>query len=286
MNDRQRAILKKMMWVCIFLIILFVFFFFWPKFTGGNQEEAASSAHQFFNWAKWLMLIPFLVGPFILFAFIWEFFKKQKIDETGAATADVLLTIQAPNRRINILFGLLITLSFTVILMILLFRPDIILEQHQLDGITSTEKLIFGFFSVLCMFLLIAGGRQLFTNQYVFIATTKGFQYTPAGINIGWILWEEVDAVREASVLSGNGLIGAITTIPVLGIRLRNPDDYAKKYNPALQKLVSMTGKFNNFQTEGVGDIVLKLADFGKRYKEVITLIESRVQLKNETPNG
>lgn len=285
MNDRQRAILKKMMGVCIFLMILFVFFFFWPNFTGGNQEEAASSAHQFFNWVKWLMFIPLLVGPFILYAFIREFFKKQKIDQTGAATADVLLTIQVPNRRINILFGLLITLSFTVILMILLFRPDIILDQHQLDGITSTEKFIFGFFSVLCLFLLIAGGRQLFTDQYVFIATTKGFQYTPAGINMGWVLWEDVNAVREASVLSGNSLLGAITTIPVLGIRLRNPDDYAKKYNPALQKLSSLTGKFNNFQTEGVGDILLNPADFGKRYTEVKKLMESRIQLKNETLN-
>lgn len=270
-----------MTWLSLFSMMLFLFFFFWPALTNDNKVEAASSARQFFNWVKWLMLIPFLVGPYVFYALMRAYFSKRNAENSDAANAAILLTIETPKRSVSLLVGLFIILSLTIILTLLLFFPGTFLKQQQLENITTTERLIFGFFYVLSLLLLVVGSRRLFTHPYVFIATTKGFQYIPAGIPIGWILWEDVEEIRETSILSGNSLLGAITTIPVLGIKLRNPEDYARKYNPSLQKLFRLTGKFNNFQTEGVGDLLLNKADFGNHYNEVKTFIESSIQLKS-----
>jgi hypothetical protein len=276
MNENQRRLLIKLQWFTIPFMILVVAFSIWPHFSTGNKVEAAESARQFFQWAELLILIPFLICVFVAYAFMREFFRKIKTDETNqAASADVLLKMKALGNKPAIFLVSLATLGFVVLMNLLLFKPQTILEDYQLEAVTLGEKCFFGFFYILCHFLLIVFIRQLFSNSYLFIATVKGFKYTPAGISSGWVFWEDIEEVREASVLFGNSVAGP-TTVLVLGIKLRYPENYIQNYNPALQTLLTAAGQLNNYQTEGAGDLLLNPADFGNRYEEVKALIKMK----------
>jgi hypothetical protein len=83
----------------------------------------------------------------------------------------------------------------------------------------------------------------------LFIATEKGFYYEPAGIGSGWILWEDIAEVSAS-------------------------------YAPLLQQVVKFGQKFNNYQTEGAGDILLRPSDFGDQYEKVFALFKTRQLIK------
>ena len=65
--------------------------------------------------------------------------------------------------------------------------------------------------------------------------------------------------------------------MPVLGIKLIVPEDYnTAAHAPLLQRIVNWGQQFNNYQTEGVGDILLRPQDFGKEYEKVRNLIKEK----------
>jgi hypothetical protein len=279
MNENQRSLIRKIQRYTIPVMILVIVYALWPHITPGNKEEAAAASRQFFKWAELLVLIPFLVCAVAVFALMREFFSKRKKEEwNDAADANLLLQIEAPHQLAGKIIAFLLVLFFAAFMNLLLFAPNRILEQSRVEEITWFEKGIFFFFYILVHFLVIAFGRQLLSRHPLFIATTRGFQYTPAGISTGWVLWEDIEEIRESSVLYGNQ-IGGPTTIPALGIKFRYPEKYAAMYNPTLQKLAGLASKLHNYQTEGVGDLLLNPADFGKRYEEVKTLMEAQIKL-------
>lgn len=277
MNENQRSLIRKLQWYTIPVMILWVLYAVWPHFTNGKQEEAAAASREFLKWIDLLALVPFFVCAYAAYALMREFFSKRKTREwNDVGNAEVLLQVEVPNQLAGKILVLLFSLGFAAFMNLLLFAPLMILEPYQLKEITVFEKGLFFFFYVLCHFLVIVFSRNLFVNHPLFIATTKGFQYTPAGISSGWVLWEDVEEIRESSILSGNK-IGGATTVPVLGLKLRYPENYAAVYNPALQKLVQLAGKLHNYQTEGAGDLLLNPADFGEKYREVKVLLETQI---------
>lgn len=273
MNENQQRLIKKLQWILIPAFILIAGFSLGPYITTGNREEADAAFRKFFLFTEMLMIIPLLFFAFVAYALMREFFRKRNTTDTKEALAEALIKIETPYNKPGIAITLLVALGFVILANLILISPETIFGSEQLNAFTITEKLIFGFFYVLCHFLFIAFGRQLFTTTYLFIATNKGFQYTAAGISSGWVLWEEIEEIRESSVLSGNN-IGGPASVPVLGIKLRSPEKYAAQYNPALQKLILLGGKLNNFQTEGGGDLLLNPAHFGQRFEEVKALIK------------
>ncbi len=90
----------------------------------------------------------------------------------------------------------------------------------------------------------------------IFIATEKGFCYEPTGISTGWILWEDIAEVAESTI-----------------------------YAPLLKYVVEFGQKFHNYQTEGVGDILLRPSDFGDQYEKVLALFKSKTKYI-AIPNG
>ncbi|MFY7901040.1 MAG: hypothetical protein ACOVNY_12705 [Chitinophagaceae bacterium] len=222
------------------------------------------------------MLIPFVICGYVVYALIREFFRNKPSNNSDAACAEKILKIKENKNLLRSLILFIAIICFAAFVNMLLFKPDIILDVRQLEDITFVEKLIFGFFYIVCHFLVIVFFRQLFSNSNLFVATTKGFIYTPAGISTGWILWEEVVAVQETNILFGSSIAGP-TTVPVLGLKLRNPEAYIQQYNPALQQILTKANALNNFQTEGVRDLFLKPSDFGNDYQKVKDLITFKV---------
>lgn len=284
MNENQRQLLKKLQWVTIPCMLLIAGIFFWPLINPGSKEKTAEISRHFFRITEFIMIIPLVIFAFVAYALIREFFSNRKADFTSEALGDVLMKIKTRQNKLGTFIALLVVLGFAVLMNLLLFSPETILEPRQLQEITIVEKLIFGFFYVICHFLLLVFCRQFFRTTSLFTATSKGFQYIPSGISSGWVLWEDIEEIRESSILSGNN-IGGPVAIPVLGIKLRSPEKYTDHYNPALKKLVLLGGKLNNFQTEGVGDLLLDPALFGQRYEEVKALMESKSKLHSQRNN-
>jgi hypothetical protein len=170
-------------------------------------------------------------------------------------------------------------MGFSALVNTMLFVPEILFEKDQIARFTIFEKIIFGFFYLITHFLVIVFGQRLFKGMPpIFIATEKGFSYEPAGISTGWVLWEDITEVRESKVLFGSGVNNGPKLVPVIGIKLINPEQYSVSYAPLLQQVIKIGQKFHNYQTEGVGDILIKPSDLGDQYENVLALFKSKTK--------
>ena len=281
MTGNQKKIVRTLQWIFYPLVALLLIDFI-LRFTSRSPVDTNREIDQLLELIdKVIMIIVFVVMGFVALALIQQFFTKQPQttrDTQDAANAKLLLKIEKPHQTAGNAILLIIALAFSALLNMLLFLPLTLMEQEELDRFGLSEKIAFGFFYVLAHFLVIVFGQRLVKGKPpVFVATEKGFSYEPAGISTGWILWQDIQEVRESSVLFGSGVNNGPVLMPVLGIKLINPEDYnTAVYAPLLQRIVNWGQQFNNYQTEGVGDILLRPQDFGNEYEKVRNLIKEK----------
>jgi hypothetical protein len=218
-----------------------------------------------------------------LISLIQHYFTKNiesRKTHDEAANAKLIMRLEIPNQFVMSLFTLLLLCGFSVLLNTLLFSPETILDAEQINSLEYFEKILFGFFYVLAHFLLVVFTARLIKGiPPLFLATEKGFCYNPAGISTGWILWDDITEVRETEIIYGRSNSTGPTLRPVLGIKFINPENYKNQaYSPLLKKLVDAGQKLNNFQTEGVGDVLLLPEDFGKNYGKVKSLFKDKTK--------
>jgi hypothetical protein len=79
-------------------------------------------------------------------------------------------------------------------------------------------------------------------------------------------------------VFFGSGVNNGPKLVPVIGIKLINPEQYSVSYAPLLQQVIKIGQKFHNYQTEGVGDILIKPSDLGDQYENVLALFKSKTK--------
>lgn len=284
MTENQKKIIRKLQWI-FYPVALLLLIDFILKFFNQPPSAAAGEASQLFEKIdRVIMIVVFVVVSVAVVALIQQFFAKGLAapkDTREAANARLLMKIEASNQLAGSLILFIVTLGFSVLLNVLLFSPQFIFDQEQIDRFELFEKFIFGFFYVIVHFLLLVFGLRLLKGMPpVFIATEKGFCYEPAGISSGWILWEDIEEVRESTVLTGSAGNTGPTAMPVLGIKLINPEEYnAAAYAPLLQRVVSIGQKLNNYQTEGVGDLLLRPSDFGEDYEKVKALFKAKSKI-------
>jgi hypothetical protein len=281
MTGNQQKIFRTLKWI-FYPVALLMMLDFILKFIGHSPLEGSEKSNELFEMIdSVIMMVVFLVVSVGVLALMQQFFTKgltQPKDTLEAANAKLLMKVEPGNQLVGNLILFVIVLGFSAMLNLILFKPLFIFEQEQIDQFELTEKFIFGFFYIIAHFLLLVFGMRLFKGMPpVFIATEKGFCYEPAGVSSGWILWEDVVEVRESSVLYGSGVNNGPVLMPVLGIKLMNPEEYnAAAFAPLLQRVVSLGQKLNNYQTEGVGDLLLRPSDFGNDYGKVIALFKQK----------
>lgn len=281
MTENQKKIIRKLQWI-FYPVALLLMIDFILKFIGQSPVEGTEKSNALFEMIdSVIMIVVFVVVSVGVLALMQHFFTKGLTgprDTKDAANAKLLMKIEVNNQLARNLIVFMGALGFSVMLNLILFKPLFILEQKQIDRFELFEKIIFGFFYIIAHFLLLVFGLRLFKGMPpVFIATEKGFCYEPAGVSSGWILWEDIVEVRESSVLYGSGVNNGPTLMPVLGIKLMNPEEYnAAAFAPLLQWVVSLGQQLNNYQTEGVGDILLRPSDFGNEYEKVIALFKQK----------
>ncbi|MDX5320680.1 MAG: hypothetical protein LPK45_06230 [Bacteroidota bacterium] len=270
-TENQKKIIRVLKWI----IYPFAAFLIYHEIKSVQNLDPLNSSEESTSLFEWvdrvLFYLVFLVVGVGVLALIQHYFFGPKSTQKSTAFAEkapLLLRVDMKNQPAVHAALFVVALGFCALLNGLLFSPEMIVDEGTLREISLTEKIVFGFFYVVAHFLLMVFGRRLFEGMPpLFIATEKGFCYEPAGISTGWILWEDVVEVRESAVLYGSGVNNGPTLHPVLGIKLANPEEYnAAAFAPLLQKLVSLGQKLNNYQTEGVGDVLIIPEDFGKEY--------------------
>ena len=279
MTETQKRIIKKLRWIIYPLAGLMILDFI-LRFFSNSPLDTNKQSFQLLEWLdQAIWIIVFVVVGVGVLALILQFFSalfRKDADAYEAAKAKRLIIINQPNQLAGSIILWVIALGFTIFGNLLLFAPDMILDEEVRSEIEFSEKIIFGFFYIIAHFLAIVFGLRLFKGMPpVFIATEKGFCYEPAGISSGWILWKDVVEVRESTVLYGSSVTNGPRTMPVLGIKLIDPETYnAKAFVPLLRKLVNVGQKSNNYQTEGVGDILIRPEDLGTNYDQVKAIFE------------
>jgi len=284
MTDNQRKIFRAMRWV-FYSVALLMIIDFVPKFLNPSLAETNSDVGQILKWIERVVfLLVFVTVTFAVIALIQHFFTKdieKRKTKHEAAESKQLLRIDVPYQLVMGVIALVIILGFVILINIIVFSPGTILEVTYLDTVPFFAKIIVGLFYIIAHFLLIVFGARLIKGMPpLFLATEKGFSYNPAGISRGWILWDDITEARETTIIYGNPITTGPAMRLVLGLKLINPENYKKQaYAPLLKKLVDAGQKFNNFQTEGVGDVLLLPEDFGKDYEKVKSLFKEKTKL-------
>lgn len=240
-----------------------------------------TQSSQIIEWiGQIFMVLVFGVMGFVVIALIQQYFlKKNMLNDyaNDAPFSKELMRIEAPKQLGGYLIAFMGIIAFSVFENILVFAPGLVFEPQQIEEFQLFEKFIFGFFYVITHFLVYVFGQRLFKGMPpIFKATEKGFCYEPAGISSGWILWKDVKEAAETTILSGSGGKTGPRLEPVFGIKLKNPEEYRTQYAPMLQQIMKLGQKFHNFQTKGVGDILLRPSDFGDQYDKVVALFEAK----------
>ena len=298
MTNNQQNIIRKLQWI-IYPVVMLMIIDFFIKFTNHDPLEVNEKSNPIYQWIdQGIVMVVFAIVSIGVLALMQQYFTKElfktkdrvgkigTVDASIAAGAKQLLKIEAPTHIGGHLILFITIMGFAAFVNTMLFAPEILFEKDQINRFTIFEKIIFGFFYLITHFLVIVFGQRLFKGMPpIFIATEKGFYYEPAGIGTGWILWEDITEVRESKVLFGSGVNNGPKLMPVIGIKLKNPDDYAANYAPLLQYVVKVGQKFHNYQTEGVGDILLRPSDLGDQYENVLALFKAKCKFHIDYEN-
>ena len=278
MNDSQKTLLRKLRRI-IYPLILLTLVDVGIRFYTSAPEESDSSLSTFLFWVNALIsLAVLLLVIFLLLSLGQQYFTKgpaKPDDSLPAAQAELLLKIVPGNQTLGNVLLLLVAMGFAAALNVLLFDPQQLLDADQLERVGNFEKILFGLFYLIPHFLLIVFGMRLLKGvPPVFIATKLGFCYQSSGVGTGWILWSEVALAKESSIIRASSSMGPIEEI-VWGVRLHDPNKLLQQqYAPLLQRYLQLAQPISNFQTEGVGDIIMAPSDFGKSYDVVKALFQ------------
>lgn len=135
----------------------------------------------------------------------------------------------------------------------------------------DTVKVIFGFFTAVCLFLAYHFGRRLVSSPPVLELTDEGFTYEPAGVSTGLIRWADIHEVREETVRVGRGYIGRSPV--ALAVVLKDPDGYKERFPAVLRPL------FDFREEETDTPLLLDPTDFGSAYARAKALMEERIRM-------
>lgn len=285
MNDKQKGFIRKLQWIFYPIAGLMLLQFlgkFLIAFSGDSSSNSNSaSIDAFLEWFDkallWVVLgVTFIALVSIVQQFLVGGSKVKRPVSDPASKANIIWQKEAPKMPLVRLLLFLVAIAFAVLFTLLVFFPQRILDERVLQNVGFQEKLIVGLFFVIANFLVIVFGKRLFSRQPpIFVATAEGFCYEPAGISSGWIRWNDIQEVRETAVLAGSRLRNGPSTIPALGISLKNPEAYnLAAFAPVMRKLASVSQDFRNYETEGVGDLLIDPVDFGNDYDHVKSLIK------------
>lgn len=280
MNSRQKKIIRILQFIFYPIAAVMLIAFAWDflrVMTGTGVEILTEGERE--PQTDWVAVAVLLVFWVVFLALLIEFLAREIFrlaPRDGMGT--VLLEIGSSHTFLHFI-PLLAVIPFVVGFNVFLIKPDIV--EIDIARVSLAEHMAFWLFYGIAHLLLVGFLLRAIRNRPFFVVTEKGFLYEPGDISPGLIRWEDVAEIKEAELLSGQGVVSGPTTRPVLAVGLKDPEKYSVRYTPLLRLLNRMLTKAVRYQTDGPGDVVLAAEDFGARYGEIRDLMMEKVRAKS-----
>ena len=148
---------------------------------------------------------------------------------------------------------------------------------YDKGGAADTEAIIY----IVCASMLLVGAFLIVKsigafrrNPLLLRISNEGIESAEGGMNTGLIRWEEI---REARLLAIPDTWGNRPR-RVLGLYLRNPEQFRARRGAAVQAFLTLHKDLNGGDDE-TPSVMLTPSTLGKRFPDVLRLIESRIQV-------
>jgi len=226
---------------------------------------------KFFQFADIFSMFVFGVVSIVLIALMINFFGKKP--QPKKLEGDILFKIE--NSGANFILAAIGGLVFFLIFGFVFYEN---IKDPQTDlNLGGNGLFISGFFTVLALFLVIAGTVKAFKKETVLIITTKGFIYNPAGISTDVIEWSDITDIEETTIQSSTGRRSV--TEPVLAIKLVDPDlAFRPAMNPLASKILQPLFKFR--QQEAGTHLFFSRRLLGDNYDKVYEIMKAQLARK------
>ena len=142
--------------------------------------------------------------------------------------------------------------------------------------VDTTGKVIFGFFTLVGIFLIGVFGYRLIRNPVTFRMTDEGFEYNPAGVSTGLIRWTDIEEIKPVPVMTNRSGIGGPKQLFPIGIILKDPQSYIARYPTAMGVL------FEYRKYESGTPLVFQFGEFGRDHEKVVAMMQEQVRLAKE----
>lgn len=287
MNEKQQKLVRTIKFILYPIpIILFLYQLFKP--ISGNPESKLPGIDKLQNYAELILIwLFFIVFSIVALAIIVQFIQQQlNNNKQREGITDIILEIRKPF-FLNIFLPIIFMMVFVVGMNYMLLHVEQFNFMFNLLTTRATAfTLFFYLFYVIAHLLFIGFTINAIRNQPFFVLTTHGFLYEPGGISPGLIYWTNINEMKEATLLKRNSRRGNSFLEPALVISLKDASKNTTSYNVVLRLLVKWGTKLIQYQTGGVGDIMLNPFDFGNRYIEVKEKMQALVELNKNRLEG
>ncbi len=185
----------------------------------------------------------------------------------------------------------LIALGFSSFFIMFGIVPDLFSTPDPFsrpDDISVMQRIIFGFFACVCVFLFYVWVRQFVRDTPAIVIHENGFEANTNGVATGFIKWTDIEKIEEVMVSSNSG--SGTRKEAAVAVYLYDPSIYTDRLPAFFQwtmKLAKKSGRYKHAGKYGVEDdtppIFLPVAAFGKQYTKAITLMYAGVKQERGT---
>jgi hypothetical protein len=167
-----------------------------------------------------------------------------------------------------------------IIGLVSVFIYFVFIKQEDVDGkkFTTDFFLVFGFLTLVGLFLIYQFSKQFFRPRPLFSMDEEGMEYNEGGIGTGKLQWKDIYEIKEIEIKSTKGRRPDTET--VLGVILKDPVKYRNNKNYFLRKLMKMSDKM--YDTS----ILMNPGTFGKDYVAVRNKMQEMVTFTNRRGPG
>ena len=168
-------------------------------------------------------------------------------------------------------FSYLIPIPFILFLMWVFYWFTIAEPDENFTGSVKVFLVVTAFVEIIGLFLTIYFFKQFVKPPVIFRMDDQGIVYNPAGVSTGLIGWNEISDVNETNMKVVRN--GAPVYQTVLAVKVKEPQEFRKKYNIGLRHLMKYGSAMYG------GDVMIESKVLGKHYDTVKGEMRRRVPL-------
>lgn len=277
MRTRARKILDAYFRL-VYLVSAIVVVAFVADFADfGSSTEGSSTPHmdalgRLASPAIDIAIIIFALVFWLLFAaLLVEFLSHNLFNRRTRAIQGAVLMEVFPSTLLTRFIAPTVTFAAVILLNLIVFGRELLPFRWANPSIG--EYIIFWFFYSLAHLLLVVSTIGAFRKRPFFVISDQGFLYELGGVSLGFVRWTDVENIEESEVIRGGRSITAPYLMRVMLVKLRNPEEYFRRYTLLARLLIRLLMRGVALETGRQADLAFGSEDFRERYEDVKRLM-------------